>query len=70
MFNRFTELDTNDETKMEATKANRDRAKDIFYKLALRERGNAAEVVRRQVSAEYMSRYMAADSVYRHSYHS
>jgi len=50
IFRSFTEDDANDSEKVAKLVEKRDKAKDVFYNLALRERTNAAESVRRQVS--------------------
>lgn len=50
LFKRFSEADAEEETKKMALSEKRDRAVEIFQKLALKEQTNAAEVVRRQVS--------------------
>ena len=50
LFKRFSEANAEEETKKMALSEKRDRAVEIFQKLALKEQTNAAEVVRRQVS--------------------
>ena len=50
LFKRFTTADSEDEGKKSALVEKRDRAVEIFQKLSLKERSNAAEAVRRQVS--------------------
>jgi hypothetical protein len=48
---RFEKGDETDEAKVDALRSKRDRAVDIFHKLAIRERSNAVETVKRQVSS-------------------
>jgi cohesin complex subunit SA-1/2 len=48
-FRAFTEEDGEDAKKVTKLVEKRDKAKNVFYNLALRERTNAAESVRRQV---------------------
>ena len=50
IFRLFTEEDGEDTEKVSKLVEKRDKAKHLFYNLALRERTNAAESVRRQVS--------------------
>lgn len=61
MFRSFTEDDAGDAEKVARLVEKRDKAKNILYNLALRERTNAAEDVRRQVSSTE-SRDLMTDS--------
>lgn len=51
----FTEEDGNDESKVDALKERRDQALELFDKYGVRDRTNAAEAVRRQVSLKVQS---------------
>lgn len=49
----FSDEDKQDEAKVDALKERRDEALDIFDKYGVRDRTNAAEAVRRQVSMRF-----------------
>lgn len=51
LFKKFSEDDVADEDKVEDLKAKRDRAKDSFEKLAMRDQVNPVESVTKQVSS-------------------
>lgn len=53
---KFTTEDASNPSKLGAMINKRDKVKDVLFKLALRERGNATELVRRQVSERKMHR--------------
>jgi len=57
LFKRFTANDADDEGKKTVLAEKRDRAVEIYQKLSLRERTNAAETVRRQVSVARLPLY-------------
>lgn len=53
---KFTTEDAANPSKLGAMINKRDKVKDVLFKLALRERGNATELVRRQVSERKLHR--------------
>lgn len=50
LFRNFTEADAENEAKVDALKTRRDEALELFERFGVRDRTNAAESVRRQVS--------------------
>jgi hypothetical protein len=56
---KFTTEDAANPSKLGAMINKRDKVKDVLFKLALRERGNATELVRRQVSERKVHRWLS-----------